>query len=48
MKTVRKGAEVRRVSDKEAELLVNNDGWKYTAKSVWKKARLTPQPEQKS
>lgn len=37
MKTVKKQEEVRRVSDKVATELVDNNGWKYCPKSEVKK-----------
>ena len=37
MKTVKKNKSIKRVSDKEAENLVKEKGWKYCPKSVWKK-----------
>ena len=36
MKTIRKGEEIKRVSDKEAELSVKNYGYEYCPKTVWK------------
>jgi len=36
MKCVKKGEEIQRVSDKKAEKLVEQHGWKYCAKHLWK------------
>jgi len=35
MKTIKRNDELRRVSDKEAQLLVKN-GWEYCPKNLWK------------
>jgi hypothetical protein len=40
MKRIKKGSEVKRVSDKIAEKLVS-EGWKYCPKSVWKQYKLS-------
>ena len=36
MKTIKKGEEIKRVSDEEAELNVKNYGYEYCPKTVWK------------
>lgn len=38
MKCITKGNKIRRVSNDDAALLVEKDGWKYTNKSSWKRA----------
>jgi len=40
MKTIKRGNEVRRVSEKEAMFFVRN-GWNYCPKEEWKKVRGT-------
>lgn len=47
MKTVRKGSEVRRVSEEEADALVK-ERWKYVPKSEWKKHKAALKEEKKS
>jgi len=39
MKTIKFGETLKRVSDSESENFIKN-GWKYVAKSEWKKTRL--------
>lgn len=36
MKTIRKGNEIKRVSDDDAENRVKNQGYEYCPKNVWK------------
>jgi hypothetical protein len=36
MKTVKKGSEIKRVKDIEAEKLVKSNGYVYVPKSEWK------------
>ena len=36
MKTVKKNKSIMRVSDKDAENLIKEKGWKYCPKSEWK------------
>ena len=36
MKTVRKGDDIKRVSNIDAERLIKN-GWNYIPKNIWKK-----------
>ena len=38
MKTVRRGEDVRRVSDENARQMVR-DGWEYCPKRIWKEKR---------
>jgi hypothetical protein len=46
MKTITRRDEIRREKDNIAELMVNNEGWKYIPKSEWKKIRAnTPQKQ---
>ena len=37
MKTIRKGDEIKRASDKDAEYKVKNQGYEYCPKNIWKK-----------
>lgn len=40
MKTIKNAKnEIKRVDDKQAELLVNSENWNYVPKSEWKKIR---------
>jgi len=36
MKTIKKGEQILRVKDKEAELKVRKGGYEYAPKSLWK------------
>jgi len=36
MKTIKKGTEYKRISDREAITLVESKGWSYCAKQEWK------------
>jgi len=36
MKTIRKGEEIKRISDKDAEFRVKHQGFEYCPKNVWK------------
>jgi hypothetical protein len=36
MKTIRKGDQILRVKDKEADLKVKNGGYEFIPKSIWK------------
>ena len=36
MKTIRKGEEIKRISDKDAEFRVKHQGYEYCSKTVWK------------
>lgn len=36
MKTIRKGEEIKRASDKDAEYRVKKQGYEYCPKSIWK------------
>ena len=36
MKTIRKGEEIKRVSDKDADFRVKHQGYEYCSKTVWK------------
>jgi len=36
MKTIRKGEEIKRVSDEDAEFKVKNQGFEYCPKNLWK------------
>jgi hypothetical protein len=36
MKTIRQNNDIRRVADKAAVTLVNQRGWSYAPKSIWK------------
>ena len=51
MKTIRKGDQILRVKDEEAEKKVNN-GYEYIPKSVWKeevrKYKVKKEPEKKT
>jgi len=40
MKTIKRGDEIKRVSEKEAMFFVRN-GWNYCSKSEWKTNRKT-------
>jgi hypothetical protein len=42
MKTIEKGNQVKRVSDKEAHKAVTEKGYHYVPKSVWKKLKTNP------
>ena len=49
MKCIAKGAEVKRVSDSDADIRVKQHGWKYVPKSEWKLYTRGPvtEPKQK-
>tara|TARA_Y100001938_G_scaffold151084_1_gene245795 strand:+ start:2894 stop:3121 length:228 start_codon:yes stop_codon:yes gene_type:complete len=36
MKTIKKGDDIKRVSDSEAEHKVKNQGYEYCPKNIWK------------
>lgn len=36
MKCIIKDEDVRKVEDSDAQRMVNKEGWKYCAKSIWK------------
>ena len=36
MKTIRKGEEIKRISDKDADFRVKHQGYEYCSKTVWK------------
>jgi len=38
MKTLKKGDDVRRVEDSQADMMVNN-GWEYCSKELWRNHR---------
>ena len=39
MKCIKSGEEYRRVEDKQAEVMVNEHGWKFISKTEYKKSR---------
>lgn len=47
MKCIAKGAEVKRVSDSDADIRVKQHGWKYVPKSEWKLYTRGPVVESK-
>lgn len=38
MKTIKRGSEIKRVSDSKADLLVKKEGYSFCSKSEWKKS----------
>ena len=38
MKTLKKGEDVKRVEDTQAQMMVNN-GWEYCSKELWRDHR---------
>jgi len=45
MKTIRKGDEIKRASDNDAEYRVKNQGYEYCPKNVWKTQARTVIPK---
>ena len=46
MKTIKKGDDIKRVSDSEAEHRVKNQAYEYCPKSIWKAKVRTASPKQ--